>query len=365
METFVNSNGVRIWTTRSGTGGVPILLCNGGPGCCDYLEPVANMIDDIAPVIRFEQRGCGRSESTGPYDIETCLFDLEAIRNHYGIDRWIVGGHSWGADLALIYALEHTERVAGLICISGGRMHNDREWHSEYERRKKLEGERSPDFKYPTNLEVNRLVNQAWKHYIQNPELFRKLSELKIPAVFVYGDRDIRPSWPIQQIANLMPNARFEMIEGAEHIIWFSHEQELESILREFIQRVPLASLRLNMTQEPDFFLDGEGEGLNTIYACWRRKRLRDNVRDDYLLVDIEPPMIGQKYGLGGEDITQLILATRHQGVTLFPVTEWPAHVFVCRILDEGLLEQEVFEAHQIQMIAWAVILPSPSDLTI
>jgi proline iminopeptidase len=136
VETFVNSNGVSIWTTRKGTVGPPVLLCNGGAGCCDYLEPVANLIDDIAQVIRFEQRGCGRSDSQQPYDIETCLFDLETIRKHYGIDRWIVGGHSWGADLALIYALEHPTKVAGLICISGGRMHNDREWHNEYERRK-------------------------------------------------------------------------------------------------------------------------------------------------------------------------------------------------------------------------------------
>jgi proline iminopeptidase len=221
VETFVNSRGVRIWTTHSGTAGIPVLL--------------ANLIDDIAQVVRFEQRGCGRSDSTPPYDIETCLLDLETIRKHYGIDRWIVGGHSWGADLALIYALEHTTKVAGLICISGGRMHNDREWHSEYERRKESEGERVPDFKYPPNREVNRQLNQSWKQYIQKPDLLRKISELNIPALFVYGDRDIRPSWPIQQVANLIPNARFEMIEGAEHVIWFSHEDELKDLLRDFL----------------------------------------------------------------------------------------------------------------------------------
>jgi pimeloyl-ACP methyl ester carboxylesterase len=56
-----------------------------------------------------------------------------------------------------------------------------------------------------------------------------------LPALFVYGDKDIRPSWPIEQVVNLMPNARFEFIEGAEHIIWFSHPNELESILRNFV----------------------------------------------------------------------------------------------------------------------------------
>lgn len=237
METFVNSNGVSIWTTRDGTVGVPSLLCNGGAGCCDYLESVANLINDVAQVIRFEQRGCGGSDSEPPYNIESCLFDMEAIRKHYGIDRWIVGGHSWGADLALIYALEHPPKVAGLICISGGRMHNDREWHNEYERRKNMEGEYVPEFKYPPNREVNRQLNQSWKHYIQEPKLLRKISELRIPALFVYGDKDIRPSWPIEQVANLMPNARFEMIGGAKHVIWLSHENELKGLLRFFLEQ--------------------------------------------------------------------------------------------------------------------------------
>lgn len=119
------------------------------------------------------------------------------------------------------------------------------------------------------------------------------------------------------------------------------------------------------MTQEPDFYLCAKGENvdLSDPRACWQRKRLRDNIRDDYLLVEIAPPVIGQRYGLGDQDITHLILASRHQGVTLFPVTEWPAHVYVYRILDDALFRQEVFEAHQVEMIAWAMIFRSLSDV--
>jgi proline iminopeptidase len=167
-ERFVVSGGVSIWTTRAGEG-PPVVLCNGGAGCCDYLAPVAGMLDDMAQVIRFEQRGCGRSQRAPPYTIETSLLDLESVRAHYGIDRWIIGGHSWGADLALIYALEHTPSAAGLVCVSGGRMHNDREWHAEYERRKEQEGEHVPHFGYPPNMELNRQINRSWKRYIQNP----------------------------------------------------------------------------------------------------------------------------------------------------------------------------------------------------
>ncbi|HZM99201.1 MAG TPA: alpha/beta hydrolase [Pyrinomonadaceae bacterium] len=233
-ENFVNSDETRIWTRQTGQG-VPVLLCNGGPGCCDYLEPVAQMLEDVAKVVRFEQRGCGRSDPAPSYDIETCLADLETIRNYYDVDRWIIGGHSWGADLALIYALEHSSRVSGLICIAGGRMHDDREWHAEYTRRKAEEGEYLPEFLYPTNREVNKQVNASWKRYIKKPDLLSTISKLRVPALFVYGDRDIRPSWPTEQIANLMPNARFEMIRGAEHFIWSTHESELRSLLRQFV----------------------------------------------------------------------------------------------------------------------------------
>lgn len=234
FENFVVSNGVNIWTIRKGEG-YPVMLCNGGAGCCDYLEPVAETLDDMTQVIRFEQRGCGRSQPVPPYDIETCLMDLENIRNYYKIDRWIIGGHSWGADLALFYALEYPANVAGLLCIAGGRIHNDREWHSEYERRKKQEGEQIPEFDYPPNMEVNRQLNRSWKRYIQNPDLLRAISKLETPALFVYGDKDIRPSWAVEQVANLMPNARFEFVEGAEHVIWFSRPNELKSLLRNFV----------------------------------------------------------------------------------------------------------------------------------
>jgi hypothetical protein len=63
------------------------------------------------------------------------------------------------------------------------------------------------------------------------------------------------------------------------------------------------------MHREPDFFLSAEGErvDLSEVRACSIEKRLRDRVRDDYLLVRIEPPLIGQSYGLGARDNVELI----------------------------------------------------------
>lgn len=242
-ESFVTSGGAKIWTVRTGEG-FPVILCNGGPGCSDYLEPVAAMLDDTAQVIRFEERGCGRSELVPPFDIATTLQDLENVREFYNVDRLIIGGHSWGSDLALFYALKYASRVAGLICIAGGRIHNDREWHNAYKRNERERGEKVPEFARPPNMEVNEQVNRSWKHYIQNPALLRNISKLETPALFIYGEKDIRPAWATEQLANLMPNARFQSIEGAEHVIWLSHENELRLLLRQFIADISLKEMQ-------------------------------------------------------------------------------------------------------------------------
>ena len=242
-EQYVSSDGARLWTVAHGDG-LPVVLCNGGPGCCDYLAPVGAMLDDIAQVIRFEGRGCGRSDPQPHCTIETCLADLEAVRQHYGVERWIVGGHSAGADLALAYTLAHPDRVLGFVCISGGRIHNDREWHRIYSERRDQGLETLPPFDYPPNLEVNAQVNRSWKEYIQRPSLLKELALLDRPALFVYGDQDIRPSWPVEQVAELLPNASFQMIMGADHHIWVHHAEELREALRAFAKQIAEGRLR-------------------------------------------------------------------------------------------------------------------------
>lgn len=234
IENYVNFPDGRLWSTATGTG-VPLVLCNGGPGCGDYLAPVAQLIDDIAQVIRYEQRGCGRSSATPAYDVPTFIDDLEAIRQAYHVEQWVVGGHSWGAELALAYARQYPNRTSGILCIAGGRINNDREWHKVYRHGRDAGLERLPTFDYPANMEVNAQVNASWKQYIQDPNLLRDFSNLKIPALFLYGEADIRPSWPVAQLANLMPNGRFQSIPGAQHYIWLTHAKQLKRYLRDFI----------------------------------------------------------------------------------------------------------------------------------
>src|SRR5262249_32574146 len=62
----VADDGCLLWTEDSGRGD-PLVLCHGGPGLWDYFDDVADWLSGIATVVRWDQRGCGRSQRMGPY----------------------------------------------------------------------------------------------------------------------------------------------------------------------------------------------------------------------------------------------------------------------------------------------------------
>lgn len=112
------------------------------------------------------------------------------------------------------------------------------------------------------------------------------------------------------------------------------------------------------MERAPDFFMSTAGEysPLAAPRACWERARLRDAVRDDYMLIEIEPALKDQRFGLGDIDVTRLILSTRLPRRTLFPVSEWPSYVYVARIVDDTVLDTGMFTRGQVELIAWGTL---------
>lgn len=115
--------GVEIYWERCGNpAGEPVLYLHGGPGSGLGGGWREIYVSDRAHVIALDQRGCGRSrpavsdhpETLATNTTQTLIHDLEALREHLGIDRWVVSGISWGTTLALAYALAHPQRVRGL-----------------------------------------------------------------------------------------------------------------------------------------------------------------------------------------------------------------------------------------------------------
>ena len=113
------ADGHRIYAEQCGNPhGIPVVVLHGGPGggCSPamrrYFDP------GVFRVILFDQRGCGRSRPHASVHANTTwdlVADIEVIRTALGIDRWICFGGSWGATLALIYAISHPDRVAHLV----------------------------------------------------------------------------------------------------------------------------------------------------------------------------------------------------------------------------------------------------------
>jgi len=109
----------RLYVEESGKrDGIPVLFLHGGPGA--GCEPYHRCFFDPEKyrIILFDQRGCGRSTPHADLIGNTTwdlVADIEHIRNHLGIQRWLLFGGSWGSTLALAYAQTHPERVTGLI----------------------------------------------------------------------------------------------------------------------------------------------------------------------------------------------------------------------------------------------------------
>ena len=234
-ERLIDAGGARLWVAEQGEG-YPLMLASGGPGCCDYLEPVAAMLDDLVRVYRFEARGCGRSSPDGPYDLATTLSDLDKLRIALGHDRWLIGGHSWGADLALMYGLAYPQHTRAVLYLSGTGVQNDRQWHAAYEEGRDAGREINPVFAYPPNMVVNRTGVDSWRRRIQEPGLLRQLADAPAPLLAVAGSEDIRPDWPVRQVVALLPHARFESIAGAQHCQWLTHPSERQRLMREYVQ---------------------------------------------------------------------------------------------------------------------------------
>ncbi len=98
--------------------GMPVIVLHGGPG--GGCSPAMRRYFDprLYRVVLFDQRGCGRSRPHASVKNNTTwhlVADIERIRTELNIDQFVVFGGSWGATLALIYAISHPERAAYMV----------------------------------------------------------------------------------------------------------------------------------------------------------------------------------------------------------------------------------------------------------
>jgi proline iminopeptidase len=212
----VDGTSLHVGTTGQGP---DVVVLTGGPGCVQYLER-----DEIAPpdyrTWYPEPRGVGRSGG-GPHDMTRAIEDLEEIRAALGIGSWMVLGHSWGCDLGVRYAVEHPEAVTALIGIAGRGPQRDRTWSEAYEAGQDSE----PVVDIDWVPDVHAALSSSFTDWIHRPDLWRSLADCTVPMHFITAGDDIRPSWPLAQLAALVPRGRFSTVPGVPHDFWSTHPE--------------------------------------------------------------------------------------------------------------------------------------------
>jgi proline iminopeptidase len=115
------------WEMSGNPDGKPVLYLHGGPGGGLGLGGYRRRADPQRHlIIGIDQRGCGRSrplvidalERLSENTTAALIEDIEAVREHLGIQRWLVTGVSWGSTLTLAYAQAHPERVTEIVLVA-------------------------------------------------------------------------------------------------------------------------------------------------------------------------------------------------------------------------------------------------------
>ena len=269
--TVLTDDNKRLWTADAGSG-FPLVTCHGGPGLWDMFGAITAALTPRLRVIRWDQRGCGRSASGGPYRLARFVADLDAVRVGLGLDQMAVLGHSWGASLGLAYALAHPSRVSRLIYVSGTGIGWD--WREPFARniRARLApladriaalqaADPSPtrdreltilqwsaEFTGPDALELARGMATPWfgiNHEVYD-ELWTEIRQtwrvsemaaacrrLAVPVLIIDGAQDLRPRWAVDSLAGALPDVT-RVTLPAGHVPWLELPAEFAAAVARF-----------------------------------------------------------------------------------------------------------------------------------
>ncbi|HEY2062382.1 prolyl aminopeptidase [Amycolatopsis sp. NBC_01480] len=114
------------WEANGNPDGKPALVVHGGPGGGGKRSSRTAFDPEKFRIVRFDQRGCGRSlphagdpsVSLAHNTTEHLIADMEKLREHLGIEKWLLFGGSWAPTLMLVYAERYPERVSEMVMIA-------------------------------------------------------------------------------------------------------------------------------------------------------------------------------------------------------------------------------------------------------
>jgi pimeloyl-ACP methyl ester carboxylesterase len=231
---LVHVNGVDLFTRRVGTGPLVVVL-HGGPGAHhDYLLPQFDRLATARTLFYYDQRGGGRSpvNRDTPVGWTEQVADLEALRITLAQDKLTLCGYSWGGLLAVLYMLEHPDRVARLALVAPASI--TAAYREEFER------EFARRMNAPAIVATREALRQSGLRERDPAAYQRQAFELSVAGYF----RD--PA----EARNLTP---FRVTSRTQHAVWDSLGAfDLRPRLRETFTRLsPPPSRIIHGTDDP------------------------------------------------------------------------------------------------------------------
>jgi pimeloyl-ACP methyl ester carboxylesterase len=270
----VEVNGTRLWFDVEGAGLVvdgstmrerpTVVLLHGGPGSFDhtYFKPDFARLADAAQVVYLDLPGHGRSDWGEPeeWSFEACADAVRDFCDAVAIAGPVIYGHSLGGMVALAYAARHPGHPGALVLQSAmarfdlGRIVEgfrraggdevaaiaERAYggddtpvsEEEWARCWRLVGHWVPD----DAVLVNRELNGYGLELMQRFDVLGDLGRVECPSLVCVGDLDpVTPVAAAHEIAEALPRARLEVLEGAGHFTWKDAADRYWPLLTEFV----------------------------------------------------------------------------------------------------------------------------------
>ena len=274
--------------------GQPLIVLHGGPDFdTSYLLPDLDRLADFYRLLYYDQRGRGRSaDGVRPEDVTIAsdVDDLDKVRQHFQLQSTALVGHSWGAVLALEYALRHPEQVSHLILMNPApastsdlgvfRKSYREQLGADMDRQRAIATsaayqEGDPEavaaryrlhFKFalarPDDFErlmatmkaafarqgkdgivkaravEDQLMRDTWQ--VESYDLLPKVRTLKIPTLVIASDHDFIPVEIAAHIAAAIPNARLVTLKNCGHFTYLECPADVRTAIDRFFR--PTAS---------------------------------------------------------------------------------------------------------------------------
>lgn len=279
-EVWVLNDEVNLYVKVFGEGN-PLILINGGPGMnSNGFNALAEILANTNTVYLYDQRGTGKSvmEEVNEQNMtmEAMVDDLEAIREHFNIDTWIVYGHSFGGMLAYKYAAEHPEHTWAMVQSSSGGMDlsireniriNERLSQTELDSLEywtdAIEGGDTSEnatmkrlyflasaYVYndehihiirdrltQANLEINAML---WEDMVSTEfDQSDALEYFDSPVLILIGEYDMVDISLAEDADDWLPDSELVIIKNSGHYGWVDHPEQYNTVVLNFLRSLP------------------------------------------------------------------------------------------------------------------------------